>query len=220
MEFGQLHVLEPLSIDCLRAELRARLEGALLPHAMLGVSMSEAWRPADLWAGAEERLCCSVGFEIPDDALLTEAGTANVARGSIARRLAPVHPAEAIACRFPCALVAIHSDAARFAYVAVYRERQLRMSLMLQDGVRLVRCDGDAVIVQEPPRFFPELDRAGVLLAGVQSFLRTPIPLEREERMFLADQLGGLTDSEPIQWLVRNGRWGDEVEPPQRAFAR
>lgn len=220
MEFSQLHVMEPVGVERARAGLRERLAGAITAHAELGVSRSAPWRPADLWEGCAERLIWSVGFEIPDDALLTEAGAAALARGSISRRHAPVHPAELLAPLFPAALVVVHSDAAKFAYVAVYRERQLRMSLMIQDGVRLVRCDGEAVVVHAPPRIFPEGDRAGVLLAGVQCFLRETIHLESEDRMFLADVLGGLTVDAPVEWLVRHGRWGDEVEPPQRAFAR
>lgn len=219
MEIGQLHVMEPLDADRVEAGLRERLGGGLLPYAALGVSIAGPWRPADVWPGAGERLCWTASFDIPGDALLTDEAASVLAAGSIARRHAPLHPAELIAPAFASALVLVHSDAARLAYVAVYRERHLRMSLMLHDSVRLVRCDGTAVVVQAPPRSFPERDRAGVLLAGLHSWLREPIFVDAEERMFLADQLAALAEA-PVEWLVRHGRWTDEPPVKQRASAR
>ena len=84
------------------------------------------------------------------------------------------------------------SDGGKLAYCAMYREHRLRWSLYLQDGVRLVRCDGAGLTVQEPPGLLPEGDRLGVLLAGFRQWLREPLELSSEDRLTLPDTLEAL----------------------------
>lgn len=220
MEFAQFHSFEPRTVDSVVAELRGAIRPAHLHRrAALGVVVVGPWRPADLWSGGIERLVWTVGIESHGGPLLSEVGEAELGRGGVARRHAPVHPIEALALRAGEGLVVLHSDAAHLAYVAVYRQRRLSWSLMLQDRVRLVRCDGQVVQVAEPPRFVAEGDRAGVLLAGLHQWLREPITIDDTERLVLADTLGHIThDVEPV-WVIRDGTWGDPPAEPGAARA-
>ncbi|MES2643286.1 MAG: hypothetical protein V4850_27630 [Myxococcota bacterium] len=220
MEFAQFHSFEPRTADSVVADLRGVLRPAHLHRrAEIGITVVGPWRPADLWVDGIERLVWSVGIESRGGPILSEVGETELGRGGLARRQAPIHPVEALALRAGEGLVVIHSDAAHLAYVAVYRHRRLAWSLMLQDRVRLVRCDGQVVQVAEPPRFVPEGDRAGVLLAGLHQWLREPISIEDTDRLVLADTLGMLThDAEPT-WIVRDGTWGDPPAEPGAARA-
>ena len=112
----------------------------------------------------------------------------------------------------------LHSDAARLAYVAVYRQRHLAWSLSLEDGVRAVRCDGQVVVVSEPVRWLPEEDRVGVLIAGLGQWLREPLVLEGPDRLEFPDLLASFTGGEEPAWIVRDGRWCASDEP-RRASA-
>jgi hypothetical protein len=214
MEFAQYHGFQPKSIRGITADLHAALRpGYLHRRASLGVVARGPWRPADLWEGALERLVWTVGIESAGGPLLSEAGETELGRSGLARRKAPIHPVELLAQRAGEGLVLVHSDAAQLAYVAVYRERHLSWSLLLQDRVRLVRCDGQVVLVDEPPRYIAEVDRAGVLLAGLRQWLREPVEIADTGRLTLADTLAELTGEEPPEWIVRDGAWiGDHGE--------
>jgi hypothetical protein len=208
MEFTQFHSFRPQSAQGVGDELRALLAPAWLHRrASFGVAVRGPWRPADLWPGGMERLVWTVSLE--GEVHLSDAGAEALGRAGLLRRRAPVQPLEALARRQGDGLVVVHSDAAQLAYVAVYRERHLAWSLLLQDRVRLVRCDGEVVVDEAPPRRVPEVDRAGVLLAGLHQWLREPIEIDPEERLVLADTVGGITLDEPVHPLVDDGGWID-----------
>lgn len=215
MDLVQLHTLEPLSAGRLLRELQPRLERRWLqPWAALAVSVAGPWRPADVWQGAIERLVWTASFTYPEGGFFTPEGEMSAGSlGTLARRQAPVHPAEIVAGAFASALVVWHSDAGRSAYAAVWRERRLRWSLRLDDGRGLVRCDGERVVVESPPRHLPELDRTGVLLGGWQRFLGEPLPVEGTERLLLVDSLAGLTHAAEPERLFGRGLWDGEEEP-------
>ncbi len=220
MEFAQFHSFEPRTTESVTTELRRTLvPGHLHRRADLGVVVVGPWRPADRWAGGIERLVWSVGLESRGGPILSEAGEAALGRSGLARRHAPIHPVEMLAMHAGDGLVIVHSDANHLAYVAVYRQRRLSWSLMLQDRVKLVRCDGQVVQVAEPPRFVPEGDRAGVLLAGLHQWLREPIDLDDTDRLTLADTLGQLTGDVEPTWIVRDGGWPDAAGEPGAARA-
>lgn len=214
MEFAQFHSFEPRTVSAVTAELRRVLPPRVLHRrAELGVVVHGPWRPADLWSDGLERLVWTVGIESRGGPILSEAGEAELARGATGRRHAPVHPVEALCARAGEGLVVVYSDAACLAYVAVYRQRHLAWSLMLQDRVKLVRCDGQVVTVAEPPRFVPEGDRTGVLLAGLHQWLREPITIDDAERLLLPDTLGQLTCEVEPTWIIRDGGWPADGEP-------
>jgi len=208
MEFAQFHSFEPRTIEGVSAELRRSFRAASLRRRTdLGVVVAGPWRPADLWSGGLERLVWSVAIESRGGPVLSDLGEAELGRAGLARRHAPIHPVEALALRAGEGLVVVYSDAARLAYVAVYRQRHLAWSLMLQDGVRLVRCDGQVVQVAEPPRFIAEEDRTGVLLAGLHQWLREPVSLDDTERLTLPDTLAQITGEGEPAWIARDGLW-------------
>lgn len=220
MEFAQFHTFERRTASGVAAELRQILKpGWLHRRADLGVVVTGPWRPADLWAGGIERLVWTVGIDARGGPLLSERGESELGGPSFTRRHAPPHPVEALAQRAGEGMVVLHSDATRLAYVAVYRERRLTWSLLLQDRVKLVRCDGQVVQVAEPPKYVPEGDRTGVLLAGLHQWLREPIALDDEERFTLADSLGQLTADEEPAWIVRDGAFPSPPAEPGRARA-
>ncbi|MDP2310521.1 MAG: hypothetical protein Q8P18_31170 [Pseudomonadota bacterium] len=220
MEFAQFHSFEPRTVESVTADLRRVIDpGHLRRRADLGVVVVGPWRPADLWVDGLERLVWTVGLESRGGPILSDAGEASLGSAGLARRQAPIHPIEALAVRAGDGLVMLHSDAARLAYVAVYRQRRLSWSLMLQDRVRLVRCDGQVVQVAAPPRFVPEGDRAGVLLAGLHQWLREPITVDDRERLMLADTLGQLTREVEPTWIVHDGVWGEPPAEPGVARA-
>ena len=213
MELTQLHSFRP--IEDLAGVLRSVIPAAALHRrASLVTGVTGPWRPADLWHGAPERLVWTARFE--GDVLFSPAGEEMVG-GPLARRQAPITPAELIAPRFD-GLVLVHSDAAKLAYVAVYRERHLAWSLLLQDRVRTVRCDGEVVMVEAPPRFVPEVDRAGVVLAGLRQWLREPIDVPAEGRLVLVDTLGALGEGEG-ETLIQDGEWAGERREWRRKLA-
>ncbi|GDX80159.1 hypothetical protein LBMAG42_19700 [Deltaproteobacteria bacterium] len=206
MDLVQLHTLEPLSAARLSRELASRVdERWLQPWATLDVAVSGPWRPADVWPGRLERLVWTATFVYPEGGFFTPEGELSAgALGTLARRQAPIHPAELVAGAFASALVVWHSDAGRSAYAAVWRERRLRWSLRLDESRGLVRCDGEKVISESPPRHLPEQDRTGVLLAGWQRLLGEPLPLEGHDRLLFVDTLAALTgDADPEQLYGR-----------------
>lgn len=217
MELAQVHLFDPVDVSDVRRTLRPLLPSTLLqPYGSLGVQIVGPWRPADVWRGAPELLLWTVGFEVPGDALLNDEGRARIGGGTLARRAAPVHPAEHLAGRLGGGLVLLHSDAGHYAYTAIYRERHLRYSLMLVDHERLVRCDGVEVIVEAPPKVVPEGDRAGVLATGLERWCFAPVPMTPRDRIFLAERLAELVADAPIEWLVVDGSWDQE---PERAVS-
>lgn len=220
MEFAQFHSFERQSTAGIAAALRQILKpGYLHRRADVGVVVNGPWRPADLWSGGIERLVWSVGVDAGGGPLLSERGEAALGHEGATRRQAPVHPVESLAQRAGEGLVIVHSDAACFAYAAVYRQRRLAWSLFLQDRVKLVRCDGEVVQVAEPPRYVPEGDRTGVLLAGLQQWLREPIVLQGDEHYTLADTLAQLTSDEAPEWIVRDGHFPTPPAESGRARA-
>lgn len=221
MELAQIHSHDPIDAGAVRRVLRELLPSNLLnPWGALGVVSVGPWRPADIWPGAPEMLLWTTAFELPGDSLLNDEGVRRFGAGIIGRRGAPVHPAEHVVGRLGAGLVLLHSDAGRYAYTAIYRERHLRFSLMLIDGERSVRCDGQEVIVESPPKSFPEQDRAGVLIAGLERWMFEPLPLGARDRMFLADTLAQLTEGAEVEWLIERGEWTVDPEaPPPRGKA-
>jgi hypothetical protein len=140
----------------------------------------------------------------------TDDALARHARTSAGRRHAPAHPAESLAAELGSALVLQHSDAGRSAWASVWADRRLRWSVLLEDGKRVVRCDGHAVVVESPPRIVPEGDRAGVLLAGWDRLLHEPLVVGDDERLWFADELGAIADEAAFDELISRGRWADE----------
>lgn len=211
MDFLHYHSLRPMPRVHVEARLRELLAPGLLHRrAALGVAIHGPWRPADVWAGAVERLVWTVSFELPEGALLNDLGEERLGDGVIHRRQAAVTPAELLARREGDGLVLAHSDALRTAYAAVWRERHLGWSLLLQDRERLVRCDGEVVMVEEPPRRFPEQDRTGVLLGGWARWMGEPLELPPRDRLLFADTLAALPQEDPVDWLISDGGWTDE----------
>ena len=211
MELAQLHTPLPLDAPGVIDRLRLLLPAAVLhPWAELAVGVVGPWRPADRWPGSTERLLWTVCFHTPGDAVYTDEALARHARTAAGRRHAPAHPAEALAADLGSALVLQHSDAGRSAWVSVWAERRLRWSLLLEDGKRVVRCDGHAVMIEAPPRVVPEVDRAGVLLAAWERLLLDPLVVTDDERLWLADTLGAIADEAAFDELISRGRWVDE----------
>lgn len=218
MELAQLHTFEPRSTAWVEAQLQELLRpGWLHRRAALGVAIHGPWRPADVWPASLERLAWTTSLE-ERGPVLSEAGELGVGALGMIRRKAPVHLVEALAVRAGEGLVIVHSDVHCLAYVAVYRDRRLKWSLLLQDRVRLVRCDGEQVMVAEPPRFVPEGDRTGVLLAGIEHWIREPIALPSADRFVLPDLLAQLGGDEP-NWIVRDGAFLSGTPDRQRARA-
>ncbi len=199
----------PLSVEDADRRLRGAIPAAALhPRASLAVSATGPWRPADLFPGAIERLAWSLRFDTPDGSVFTEEGAASLGRHGVLRRHAPVHPGEIYLRSLGEGVFLLLSDAAQLAYVAVYRDRQLRWSLMLEDRVRAVRCDGDTVRITAPPADLPEVDRTGVLLAGLYQWLREPIDVPGASRYIFGELLDALTPDPGIE-LVVGGGWPD-----------
>lgn len=208
MEIAQLHSFEELTLPI----VRTALQGVLLPEflhrrAAMEIAITGPWRPADLWPGAPERALWTVAFRIPRDTLLSPRGEERLRRGIIERRLAPAHPAEFLARALGNGFVCLFSDAASFCYTLVWRERHLRSSVMLEERVRLVRCDGVEVRREEPPKRVHEGDRTGILLEGLRRWLAEPLPVPEEEVIFVPDVLGGLFSEAEWAWAIRDGMW-------------
>ena len=160
-----------------------------------------------------------MSFETEGAPLLSGRGEEALTQKRSDRRPSPVHPAEELVARAGQGLFLLHSDAARLAYVAVYRERRLAWSLLLQDDARLVRCDGQVVRISEPPRFVPEGDRMGVLHAGLEQWLRAPVPLDEEARYLLAEELSSWSSGTEAFWIVRNGLFVEDASSAGRVRA-
>lgn len=219
MELAQVHSLMPLSVADVDRRLRAAIPGAAFHRrAALAVAVAGPWRPSEVFPGAVERLAHTARFDTPGGTPFTDEGAASVGRKTILRRHAPVHPGEIYLQSLGEGLFTWFSDAHRIAYVAVYRERHLRWSLLLEDRVRLVRCDGERVMIQAPPEEVPEGDRTGVLLAGLHQWLREPLEVDPVDRYQLVEILDALVP-EPGTELVVDGGW-DDVPPLRVAAAR
>lgn len=205
MELVQVHRMAPLEAEDLRRVLRGLVRPAELHRrASLAVAVEGPWRPADRWPRAIERLVWTARVRLPSGAFFAEPAAASRVLGALARREAPLHPAEVALRALGDGMVLHWSDLARLAYVAIYRERQLRWSLLLEDRVRLVRCDGDQVMVDRAPRWVPEGDRVGVLLAGWATWLGEPLGLRDDARFTFPDDLHG--EGEEVE-LLRDGSW-------------
>ncbi len=195
MDLVQLHTFEPTSAEQVLSLLRARVNEAWFsPWARLSVAVSDVWRPADLWTGGIERQVWTVSVT-GDDGLTTDGLSALADVNTMGRRHAPLTLAEVVAPALGAALVVVHSDPGRSAYVAVYREGRLRFSLRLDDARLVARCDGERVIVETPPRLVAEQDRAGVVVEGLRRFLTELPPLEGADRLCLVDHLAELADA-------------------------
>lgn len=208
MEFGQLHLQEVIDLDGVVRGLKALILPEFIHRrGQLRVSISRPWRPADLWPGSIERAIWTVSFNSPRDTIFSEKGEQRLGRGSIERRLAPLHPAELLVRERGSGLVTLFSDAAGLCYVLAWRERHLRFSLMLQDRVRVVRCDGVEVEVEAPPKHLPEGDRTGMLLIGLNRWLTEPLQIPPDERIFVPDRLGMMAEEDTWEWIIRDGEW-------------
>ncbi len=219
MELASVHSMLPMSVADVDARLRAVIPpAAFQPRAVLAISAAGPWRPADLFPGAIERLAWTVRFDTPNGAIFTDEGAASLGRKGILRRQAPVHPGELYLRALGEGVFTLISDVAQLAYVAVYRDRQLRWSLLLEDRVRLVRCDGDTVRVQAPPEDVPEVDRTGVLLAGLYQWLREPLDVRGADRYVFGELLDAITPDPGVE-VVLDGGWPDAA-PLRVAAAR
>lgn len=210
----QLHTFEPQRYGDLKRALRARVDDRWLhPWAALDVAIAGPWRPAEIWRGAPERLVWTSTFTLPEGGLFTADGEQAAALiGTLGRRQAPVTPAELLAPAFAAGLAIWHSDAGQSVFVSLWRDRRLRHSLRLEPGVQVVRCDGERVVVEAPPRHLPEVDRAGVLLGAWSRFLGEPLPVEGMDRIVFADTLAELTREAPELELIGRGEWADEAQ--------
>jgi len=206
-----------MDLDGVSLALRGALPSAAIHRrADLHVSVIGPWRPSDLFQAGPECLVWTATFLTHRPPLLTEEGLGHAGRGGILRRHAPVTPAELVVRASGDGLVLLASDHARLGYAAVYRERRLRWSLLLEDRVRTVRCDGDQVQVEAPPGPIPEADRTGVLLAGLASWLREPIDVDAMDRFTFVERLAELAD-EPVP-LIEDGEWQGS-RPVRRSLA-
>jgi hypothetical protein len=189
-ELAQIHTLEELDFAALKKHVRLD-EQDLDRRAWLRAGFTR-WRPCDIWDGAPVTLCWTMSFETPAGRLFRPAVLDQLRGRVLTGSPLPLHPAEQLARGLGGGLVTVFSDGGKIAYCAMYREHRLRWSLYLQDGVRLVRCDGAGLTVQEPPGPIPEGDRLGVLLAGFRQWLREPLDLGSEDRLTMPDTLDSL----------------------------
>jgi hypothetical protein len=189
----QLHSCEPLDIERFVALFSARFSmDDLQRDAELVLAVTGPWRPAELWPLAPERCLWTLTL-LEGRECFTGSGTARAGRvGGMERRQAVVTPLEAVADGLSGGLILVHSDAGRSAYAAVWRERHLRHSLRLDDGRVCVRCDGQAVIVESPPKHLPEGDRTGVLLDGLSRLVGERVEVEPADRFVVPDVLAEL----------------------------
>ena len=133
MELVQLHTMEPITAAQIADTLADCVPTTLLdPRGALQVRVHGPWRTADHWQNGIERLMWTARFESPRDRFLRLDAEPELIRRGLARRDHPVHPAESVARRLGSALLVTWSDAARLVSTAVYRERRLAWSLLLQ----------------------------------------------------------------------------------------
>lgn len=192
MDLVHLLTFEPANAERVLSALRARVDDAwFAPWARLRVEVAGPWRPADTWVGGLERPVWTVTVS-GDEGLTTEGLAALAELNTMARRHAPATLAEAVAPDLGAALVVVHSDPGRSAYVGLYREGRVRFSLRLDDGRVVARCDGQRVVVESPPRHLPEGDRAGVVIEGLRRFFTEMPVLEGADRLCLVDVLAEL----------------------------
>lgn len=205
MELTQYHTLLPVKPAKVLAALQAKIRPVWLhKRAMLSAAILGPWRPCDVWPGTPEVLLWTVGF-IGNGALLNTRGEEKLREGSIERRHMAVTPAELVAMRLGQGLAVRFSDAETYAYVALYRERHLRYSQLYQDRTRLVRSDGEVVVVEEPPG--PESGRIDTLLTGFQRLLAAPFHPTDDACLFLPDTLEQLLLDRPTTPLIDYGEW-------------
>lgn len=196
MELGQLFSFEPLDADSLAARIADRIDPTWLDRtAFMRISVSEQWRPCDVWEGGLLRPIWTATFsaDVPFWSPGGELAASQLC--TLSKRQAPVNLAELCADMVGAALVVVYADATRSAYASVWRDRRFRWSLRLDDAVLLARCDGDRVIVEAPPRHIHETDRVGVVMAGLQRFLTEMPALEGVDRLLLPDVLRSLGES-------------------------
>ncbi len=219
MELVQIHADAPLSVDAVREALWAlSLHGGLHRRAAVDVVLSGPWRPCERWENAPERLSWSASFTLPRGAWLDDATEAAVAAAhGFARREAPLTPAEIVAQAIGHGWVFVFSDAARLVYSALYRERRLCSSVLLHDDTALFRCDGFATTRHAPPpRLIPEVDRLGILVSGLERWLRADLFLEHEPVLVLPETLGELALG-PAERVVGDGPTQDVLRLAPRA---
>lgn len=133
MELVQLHTMEPLSEALVASTLAEALPPSLLePRGGLSVRLHGPWRPADLWPDGIERLTWTATFEATRGRFLREEAIPTLVRRGLARTDHPVHAAEALGQRLSAALLVVWSDAQQLASCAVWRERRLTWSVLLE----------------------------------------------------------------------------------------
>lgn len=209
MDLGQLFSFEPLDADSLAARIADRVHPSWLDRtAFMRIRVSEPWRPCDVWEGGLLRPVWTASFsaEVPFWAPRGEAAASQLC--TLSKRQAPVSLAELCADSVGAALVVVYADATRSAYASVWRDRRFRWSLRLDDGAILARCDGERVIVESPPRHVHEVDRVGVLMAGLQRFFTEMPALEAEHRLLLPDVLRALNENEESACYARADLFG------------
>lgn len=156
MELVQIHTMEPLDAATVRRVLRDAIPADCLdPRGGLGVRQHGPWRPADQWAGAVERLVWTTTFEAPRDRFVRPEALPTLIRRQLARPHHPFHPGEAIARQLGGALLVHWSDAWQLVSTAVYRERRLRWSLLLQGahGGREEDAPEEPKVEETPERY-------------------------------------------------------------------
>ena len=219
MELVQIHADAPLRVEAVREALWAlSLEGGLHRRAAVDVVLSGPWRPSERWENAPESVAWSASFTLPRGAWLDDATEAAVAAShGFARREAPLTPAEIVAQAIGHGWVVVFSDASRWAYSALYRERRLCGSVLLHDDTVVVRCDGFATTRQSPPpRVIPEVDRLGVLERGLERWLRADLFLDREAVLLLPETLGEMAHGPAVR-VVGEGPTQDVLRLAPRA---
>lgn len=194
MGLCQLHSFEPLDAEFLASRLADRLDANWVDRrAVIEVVVGPIWRPIDLWPGGLIRPVWTAEINVEGPLWTPGAESEAASLASLGKRQAPVTLVELCADSLGAALVLAFSDATRSVYASVWRERRVAWSLRLDDSVISARCDGERVIVESPPRALPEVDRVGVLCAGLHRFLTEFPVLEGESRLLLPDILAGLT---------------------------
>lgn len=196
MELVQIHTMEPLTPAGIGATLAAALPASLLdPKGGLSVHVSGPWRPADRWEGGVERLVWTATFTSPRARFLKPDADATLIRRGLARPDHPIHPAEALARQVGGALLVHWSDAWQLVSVAVYRDRRLRWSLLLQGahGGREADAPDGPTIEETPDRYTADTGD-----------LSPPPPVSR---MVRCDGHSVIVEA-PVRWVPEGDRTG------------